>query len=89
MDCAKRPCHAPFFAPQEQDKLFLERPFGQSINANGHQCQWPKDRPTTLEKTDNARAGAFALNESGPGAMTTPGRRSWGSPLPQETAKYS
>ena len=41
------------------------------------QRQWPKDRPTTLEKTDNARTGAFALNESRPGAMTKPWRRSW------------
>lgn len=47
------------------------------------QRQWPKDRPTTLEKTDNARTGAFALNESRPGAMTKPWRRSWekGPPL--------
>lgn len=41
------------------------------------QCQWPKDRPTTIKKTDNARADAFALNESRPGAMTKPWRRSW------------
>lgn len=47
------------------------------------QCPRPKDRPTTLEKTDNARTGAFALNESRPGAMTKPWRRSWekGPPL--------
>lgn len=43
-------------------------------------CPRPKDRQTTLEKTDNARTGAFALNESRPGAMTKPWRRSWGSP---------
>ena len=84
MDCAKGPFPAPFLAPQEQDKLSLERPFGQSINANGHQCQWPKDRPTTLEKTDNARTGAFALNESRPGAMTKPWRRSWGKGRPSK-----
>lgn len=50
MDCAKGPCHAPFFAPQEQDKLSLEKPFGQSINANGQKTDRQRlKRLTTLE----------------------------------------
>lgn len=59
MDCAKGPLHAPFLAPQGQEKAFL----GEALWTIDLRPR-PKDRPTTLEKTDNARAGAFALNES-------------------------